>query len=240
MIPKLPKGKPVVHLPQELWLAVFQNLPAVALLNTRTVSKKWKALSNAVLAERLRSPLVDLSIKARQARLELKALKVEREPQLDHYREFLTAPGNAENLSEVLWYSNVPPEVQTVCECLVRLRGGIALPDSERMAWADIKRIMKKSDFKLWLHCISTNVEFVNISDTRKVEQIIRLDPTITYERLRDVSMAGYRLLIVVAASLQFSSISDEISTLNQKSVMLETTLKYTCQFMDAITLNLS
>jgi hypothetical protein len=239
MNPKLPKVKPVVYLPLELWLAIFQLCPADVLLNGRLVCKKWKSISNVVLSERLRSPIVDLSLKARQARLEYKALQVEREPQLEHYREFLTVPGGAEHLSEVLWYSNVPLEVQTVCECLVRLRGGVTLPGTERMQWADIKKSMKRSDFKLWLHCLSSNVEFISISDTRKVEQIIRVDPTITYERLRDVSMAGYRLLILVAASLQFSSISDEIGGLRLKSVILETTLKYTCQFMDSITLTL-
>jgi hypothetical protein len=237
IVPKLPKGKPTVHLPQELWLAVFQFCPATALLTARSVSKLWLKISNAVLADRLRSPLVDMALKTRQAQLELKSLEVEHGPQLDHYRSFLTIPGSTEHLSEIIWYTNVAPEVQTVCECLVRLRGGISLPDTERMSWNDIRKIIKKSDFKLWLHCLGANVEFINISDTRKVEQIIRVDPTITYERLRDVSMAGYRLLILVAAALQFSSISDEVSSVKNKAIALETQLKFTSQFMDAITL---
>jgi hypothetical protein len=43
----------------------------------------------------------------------------------------------------------------------------------------------------------------VPIEATLAVENIIRLDPFITYERLREVSLAGYRLLIKVAAALQ-------------------------------------
>ena len=36
-------------------------------------------------------------------------------------------------------------------------------------------------------------------------------DATITYERLRDVSTAGYKLLIIVAACLQYGGIKEEV-----------------------------
>lgn len=89
------------------------------------------------------------------------------------------------------------------------------LDSTSRISWIDIRRILKRSDFKLWLANLAVNVEFIDIKyvlmnscsivylyfkflsclnrDTKKVEQIIRVDPLITYERLREVSMAAYR-----------------------------------------------
>jgi hypothetical protein len=62
---------------------------------------------------------------------------------------------------------------------------------------------MQKSEFKAWFLNLNSAVNDVSIEATQQVENIIRLDPFITYERLREVSLAGYRLLIKVAAVLQ-------------------------------------
>jgi hypothetical protein len=62
---------------------------------------------------------------------------------------------------------------------------------------------MQRYDFKRWFLALDTSVESIPMPATVFVEHIIRMDPLITYERLRDVSLAGYRLLIKVAAALQ-------------------------------------
>jgi hypothetical protein len=158
---------------------------------------------------------------------------------MDHYRGFLSAPATNDFLTEIIWYANVPREVQIVMECLCRLKGGIAQPDNERMEWIDIKKIIKRSDFRMWLACLATNVEFIRPSDAKKVEQIIRVDADITYERLRDVSMAGYRLLIQVAACLQFSTISTELEIKRDKLEYYKENQENCANFLDSITLRL-
>jgi hypothetical protein len=77
--------------------------------------------------------------------------------------------------------------------------------------WALLKKSMSKFDFKNWFIHLNTNVDSIDIQDVYRVEHIIRLDPTITYERLRDVSQIGYKLLIVVAACLQYVKIYTEL-----------------------------
>jgi hypothetical protein len=77
------------------------------------------------------------------------------------------------------------------------------------------------------------------LEDTHKVENMIRFDATITYERLRDISLAGYRLLILVAASIQFSLINNRLEEKKMKTEALLHKLVNTSKFMDVITLKL-
>lgn len=232
--PQLPK-KTSVTIPNELWFLILDQCANHTLLKVRLICSKFKTISNELLTNRLKAPLVELFEALRESQLELADVEREKLPQLEHYKGFLNVPSIHENLSEVIWYAAAPPEVQSVCECLVRLYLGSNQPPVDKMEWNDIRRVMKKSEFKLWVHCLSTNVEFIKISATRQVENIIRVDPMITYERLREVSMAGYRLLIIVAASLQYSSISDEISSKKAETDMLLNTVEFTSLFMDAI-----
>ncbi|KAJ3268836.1 hypothetical protein HDV01_002155 [Terramyces sp. JEL0728] len=223
----------------QIWLHVFRFAPKQALLKIRVVNRKLSKLANIELVARAQAKFYQDCIYTREKQLEHNQMKIVKRPLLVHFREFLTAPSTAENLTEVTWFANAPPEVQVVCECLCRLKGGIDLPDDVRMPWGDIRRIMKKQDFKMWLMCLSTNVDFVSIIDIKKVEQIIRMDPMITYERLREVSMSGYRLLILIAASLQYATNADELSRKRVECEIAEAKLDVFSRFMDAITLNL-
>jgi hypothetical protein len=238
MNPKLPKVRRV-YMPRELWLEIFEFCSVASLLNARSVNKAWNVLANDILAARLKNELLEVCVLSRNQEIDYKAIKQNCEAELGHYRDFLNVPGTVENLSEVISYINVQHEVQMVCECLVRLRGGVATPYTERMTWKDIRTRMKKSDFKIWLYNLSINVEFIDLEDIHKVENMIRFDVTITYERLRDISLAGYRLLILVAACIQFSIVSNRLSEKKVKTEALQRKLVNASKFMDVITLKL-
>lgn len=229
------KPKIIKRLPEELWLGVLECLSVSDLLVVRSLSRKWKSMSNLVLSSILESRFIKLSYETEAADAKHKESEGVRLPLLAHYRDFLLVPTIHENLTEVVWYSNAPFEVQAVAECLVRLKGGVNLPDEERMPWSELRRIMKRADFKMWISSLSTNIEKVDYHDALQVEQIIRVEPLITYERLRDVSMAGYRLLILVAASLQYATIGHELRKVERTAKLLTRSLDKTRLFMAAI-----
>ncbi|TPX31541.1 hypothetical protein SmJEL517_g05168 [Synchytrium microbalum] len=79
------------------------------------------------------------------------------------------------------------------------------------MSWSSLKKLMTRYDFRTWLTNLRAGVDYIPISNVRRVERIIMLDPTITYENLRQVSMAGYKLLIIVAAVLQYCTIAEDL-----------------------------
>ena len=60
-------------------------------------------------------------------------------------------------------------------------------------------------------------------------------DPNITYERLREVSTAGYKMLIVVAAVLQYAGIAEELRGLKRKCVGFESSVGSTKLFVEAV-----
>lgn len=221
------------HLPIEIWTLILKYSE---LRKTRLLNRKFYCLSNDILIE-IYNPLVDqLEMKYDSSCVSLNQLKAIKTPQIDHFRQFLLSPNIMENLNEIIWYTNAQIEVQTVCECLVRLFG--AFPDlssTSRVSWIETRRVLKRSDFKLWLQNLAVNVEFIDIKDTKKVEQIIRVDPLITYERLREVSMAAYRLLILVAASLQHSTISSDLEVASKDCKDLLGKLQSATKFLECL-----
>ncbi|KAJ3193706.1 Dynein heavy chain 10, axonemal [Irineochytrium annulatum] len=92
----------------------------------------------------------------------------------------------------------------------------------EPMSWATIKKVMTRYDFKTWLTNLRVGVDYVPFQHVKRVEKIIMMDPNVTYERLREVSMAGYKLLIIVAACLQYCSISEDLRLKRKDMVMLD------------------
>lgn len=211
-LPCLPQLKRHFYLPVEIWILILLKSSNCSLRKCRLLNRKFYQMSNNILIK-VYDPLVhQLNSTYNIACLSYNQLKLIKAPQLDHFKQFLLSPTTMENLSEIIWYTNPQAEVQSVCECLLRLFGAYPHTDSTtRPSWHEMRRILKRSDFKLWMLNLAVNIEFVDIKDTKKVEQIIRVDPLITYERLREVSMAAYRLLILVAASLQYSTISGEL-----------------------------
>ncbi|KAJ1561638.1 hypothetical protein HK405_003299 [Cladochytrium tenue] len=90
------------------------------------------------------------------------------------------------------------------------------------MTWPKIKLQMCTTDFKAWLSNLRVGVDHLSPLSVKRVERIIMLDPSITYERLRDASTAGYKVLIVVAACLQYGNISEDLRARRRRAVLLE------------------
>ncbi|KAI9329140.1 hypothetical protein DFJ73DRAFT_861050 [Zopfochytrium polystomum] len=90
------------------------------------------------------------------------------------------------------------------------------------MTWAAIKKQMTRFDFKNWLTNLRMGVDHIPHPAIKRVERIIMMDPSITYERMREVSTAGYKLLIVVAACLQYGSIAEELRGLRKTVSIVE------------------
>ncbi|KAJ3116365.1 hypothetical protein HDU96_009828 [Phlyctochytrium bullatum] len=102
------------------------------------------------------------------------------------------------------------------------------------MTWAQIKKIMTRYDFKTWLTNLRVGVDYIPFPNVKRVERIIMMDPNVTYERLREVSMAGYKLLIIVAACLQYCAISEDLRIRRRDMVALEKRLTRYRVFVDA------
>ncbi|KAJ3214987.1 hypothetical protein HDU67_001004, partial [Dinochytrium kinnereticum] len=94
--------------------------------------------------------------------------------------------------------------------------------DPPPMSWSQIKKTMTRYDFKTWLTNLRVGVDYIPFPNVKRVERIIMMDPNVTYERLREVSMAGYKLLIIVAACLQYCAISEDLRVRRRDMVALE------------------
>lgn len=192
-------------------MVIFECLPSENLLECRRANHVWGMLANNVIYNRIQEPLHALELKSASLQASFKTLQVAKAPQLTHYSDFLSQAVSSD-IAEMTWFNAPPPEIRTVCECLVRLRDP-NLNDQTPLSWQFLKRAMSKYEFKVWYANLQTNVSAISIDSTTFVENIIRTDPSITYERLREVSLTGYRMLIQVAAALQYSNINFEISS---------------------------
>ncbi|KAJ3333797.1 hypothetical protein HDU93_008371, partial [Gonapodya sp. JEL0774] len=72
---------------------------------------------------------------------------------------------------------------------------------------------MASRAFRNWLVSLERGVDAVAVENVRPVEKIIMNDSHISYQNVRRVNIAAYRLLIVVAAVIQVVNILDEFKT---------------------------
>ena len=227
--PSLPAPAKHPQAPIEIWLNIISFCNIEAVLNLRGINRAFLEMANKILRNRL-GGVYTLKIDALSlCKSGHEQLVSSREPLLEHYREFLL-PDTSEFLNELCWYATVPREVRIVVQCILRLKG-----HSNANTWSEQRKILKSTDFRLWINSLPVHVNHIDIKNTRAVEYIIRNDPAITYVRLRAVSMAGYQLLIVVAACLQYSSIHDEIDLSKNALDQLARECSTRSQFMAAI-----
>ncbi|KAI8585695.1 hypothetical protein BDZ88DRAFT_379587, partial [Geranomyces variabilis] len=223
------------RLPNELLLVLLETMPTTQICTMRRVSKTYAALGSIVIAKRIEEQLEDLAVKDVELRAALAAAQVEFGLHLDHYKQFLRGV-TPSDLTEALWYSNPPEELRAICECLCRLKGlprpaaapsaslrrnapapapaslrSADLASLQPLPWSQIKKIMGRYEFKTWLLNLQSNVDHIPHASIRVVEHIIMIDPDINYDHVRDVSLAGYRLLILVAACLQYANINEDL-----------------------------
>ncbi|KAJ3044680.1 Dynein heavy chain 10, axonemal [Rhizophlyctis rosea] len=108
-------------------------------------------------------------------------------------------------------------------------------PSTNRLTWATIRKHMSRYDFKTWITSLRTSVDTIPFSAIGRVEQIIINDPHITYERLREVSTAGYNLLILVAACLQYCAIAEELKVKRNEFLVLDKEVARLEMFLSAL-----
>ncbi|KAJ3159885.1 Dynein heavy chain 10, axonemal [Irineochytrium annulatum] len=218
--PPTPPRPQLPYIPNELILFIFSFCPTSTLLKTRLSSRRLKLLTDATLQPRLHALIVNLSAAQEDAEELYSVAERERRPHLRHYRNFLRNTTTSE-VTEATWYASPPQELKTVCECLCILSGDvvdgkkqtepISSTEPASLPWSTIKRHLSRASFKTWLTTLRASAHLIPISSIKRVERIIMLDANVTYERLREVSMAGYRLLIIVAACLQYCTIAEEV-----------------------------
>ncbi|RKO96675.1 hypothetical protein CXG81DRAFT_13169 [Caulochytrium protostelioides] len=250
-----PLGPPprshVQALPSELLLMIFDTLPVPALLKLRQVSHQVQEIANLLLRHRLSRTLADAQ-RALDALTETyEAERVAQQPLLAHFRQFLERANQTE-LTEATWFSAPPAELQTVCECLCILRGrrrasptgattaastatataAASEPGRTTMSWGFIRKTMARYDFRTWFSGLPTAVERIPLAHLKRVEQIIMHDGSITYERLREVSRAGYKLLITIAACLQYGMVHHQLKDRQQAIAKLSSQVTCTARFL--------
>ncbi|KAJ3090178.1 hypothetical protein HK102_004483 [Quaeritorhiza haematococci] len=229
------QSSPFLRLPNELLLGILSYLPTQTLATVRSVSRRLKSLSELFLIRTFSYRVSDLTIEKESWDRKYTLLMAGKEPHLLHYRGFLNGLGNSE-VTEVSWYASPPQELMTVCECLCILKEGTLRTRGGRLPWPTVKKIMSRYDFKMWLANLREGVERIDMAAVRVVEEIIRSDHSITYERLREVSMPGYKLLIVVAACLQYCGVADELKACKRVLTGVDRRLKRANMFLGYLT----
>jgi hypothetical protein len=219
------KPTPMPRVPNEIYMLILKNSNVKELASLRLVSHLIKDLAEILLSSRLAIIIKDQTNTFDEASTTYTKMHAQLNPQLLHYKTFLQNL-SANEIMECTWYSSPPAELATVCACLCILKQGdkpssraaLADPRVEKhsWSWSDCKKTMGRYDFKNWFMSLNESVRNVSFENIRKVERIIQQDQSITYERLREVSTAGYKLLIVVAAVLQYVSVAKD---LNEKRV---------------------
>ncbi|KAJ3167214.1 hypothetical protein HDU87_001725 [Geranomyces variabilis] len=100
------------------------------------------------------------------------------------------------------------------------------LTSLQPLPWSQIKKHMGRYEFKTWLLNLQSNVDHIPHSSIRVVEHIIMIAPDINYDHVRDVSLAGYRLLILVAACLQYANINHDLKAKAAAATKVQRTME--------------
>ncbi|KAI9007352.1 hypothetical protein BC832DRAFT_523881, partial [Gaertneriomyces semiglobifer] len=211
-------------LPTELLYAIFEVADTQSLCMLRATCSRFDAIATVVLLARVKQRIAGLQVEHAAAARVYKLTEMEQTEYLLHYQGFLVnIPSSL--IDEAQWYHMPPEEVQTVCECLCILQGDIyaiaenkpvtsrveVLPKT-RFSWSTIKKSMARPSFKRWIQQLpTTGVDKIPFTNVKIVERIIMRDPQVTYERLRVVNRVGHRLLIIVAACLQYCTIKEDL-----------------------------
>lgn len=193
-------------LPNELWLCVLDQCSVQTIAKARTASRSFASLGARLLRIRIQPAVLVAAENAEVLQTSASEAQTAAGPLLAHYAAFMTE-GAMTDLAEIAWFSAPPHELRAVCECLVRLRDHSLNLSPAPIPWLTTRKILSSYDFKLWFGAMATTVKYVPKTNALCVENIIRNDESITYVRLREVSMPGYRILIKIAAALQYLNI---------------------------------
>lgn len=145
---------------------------------------------------------------------------------LKHYSSFL-ASTSVLDIYDTIWCQTPPQELLTLCRCLCIFylvsRTNNSLLASEHMdskvvktilPWHFVRNTMSDHRFRIWYSNLKTAINNVPNRASALVEEIIVSDTTITYDRLREISPVGYKLLIIISASLQHCLVRNDVMSM--------------------------
>jgi hypothetical protein len=201
------------RLPDELLLMIIHQLPNVEVLNMRAVNKHIGRVAQEIIRNRTNKRVQYLAIQTTSIECAYQEMLQIKKPQMDHFSQFLRAASNNQ-LQELSSYSTVPKELQIVGECLVTLKQGPLQATNQRDKWVEIRRTISRFEFKTWFLNLQSNLDSLDMVNVQIVREILMTNPDITYERVHEISVCGYNLLILIAASLQYAVISQELKVL--------------------------
>ena len=107
-----------------------------------------------------------------------------------------------EDVTEVRSFSTPPPAVQTVCECILMMKG------SRDISWKAAKGMMSQGNFLSSL--MTLDVDAIKLNQQKNVNGHIS-KAHLTLEKMKAVSAAGFGLLKFVTAVMGYCAVAAEI-----------------------------
>ncbi|KAI9220227.1 hypothetical protein BC828DRAFT_384035 [Blastocladiella britannica] len=228
--PKSHKKLQLLDLPNELLLLIMDHVapaslsivamslgqlappsarPAHAILRFRAANRRLHALAAVVLRPVVAGDCTALA--ARRASCETHRSKVlaAAEPALAHNRRFLRSVAPA-HLRELSALARPVGDLAAVCAAFVALMHPDVAPAAALnpgAAWATTRRLLAHRTTHTWattLHTATRTSPPPTVAGGLAAARSIIVRSGISYDRMRTVSVVGYRLLIATAAVLQF------------------------------------
>jgi len=225
------EGTQMMHLPNEMLLEILIWLPASELVKLRGLNRLMKQMSEVHLIKMLEKKLDSIKTLLDTAKSETEETERRKRPLLLHYQSFLRVP--TDELGELAWMrSCVNVDLRTVCLVVVIMAGEFdeQLPTLtgmtteqlgvwiEQLDWLTIRKCLTRPSFKRWCrtmpqtfeNMLTNGIDETTLLKTDVCDNLI-IAKNLSYERMREISDAGYRLLIIAAAGLQFTHVSEEL-----------------------------
>jgi len=135
-------------------------------------------------------------------------------PALEEAREALKNLDKSD-VTEVKSFSTPPPAVQTVCECILMMKG------IKEISWKSAKGMMSAGDFLGSL--MTMDVDAIKEGQQRNVASHIK-QGKVSSDKMKLISKAGYGLLVFVNAVMGYCSVAREIKPKRELVARLEKT----------------
>jgi dynein heavy chain len=117
------------------------------------------------------------------------------------------------DVTEIRSFAKPPPAVQTVCECIVVMKGG------KEVSWKAAKGMMADPGFLSSL--LNMDVDAIKSKQVSAVNGALK-KADISMDKMRDISSAGAGLLKFVTAVMGYCSVAKEIKPKREKVALLE------------------
>ncbi|KAI9140891.1 hypothetical protein BKA69DRAFT_1077137 [Paraphysoderma sedebokerense] len=218
---------PLPYIPNEILLEIFTNFNTTeSFLSLRLVSKRFKNIVDIAFLPFLQSRHKSLLAQKLDTELTLSSIETENWPALSHNRRFLRYIATSQ-LVEIASLKNPPIELVKIAECLVRLRPGNPTPTIPscypvgQTPWSIIKKQLSRFEFRTWLVNLRLTIDHIPFSNILEARKILE-DMEVSYDRMKEVSLTGYHMLIVVAATIQYAQHFEGIKTARLEVKKLE------------------